>query len=164
MKFKRTIASILAATFSLTLIGQSAPKTFAEGTPEITTEQKLDSKTQEELNQEVKKLDEQGKLDELKEKIKKIENEVTDLKKETRWSFKKGINAIKNSVTSFVIFFISTTVLNIFNDTLLNPKLLEEEKDIDEVLLNNIKSKKYQYLIKSLFSTSMVAVYRFTYA
>ncbi|MBQ6143581.1 MAG: hypothetical protein IJI84_03750 [Clostridia bacterium] len=165
MKFKRTITSILAATFSLTLMGSSAPRTFAKGeTPEITTEQKLDSKTQEELNQEVKKLDEQGKLDELKEKIKKIENEITDLKKETGWSFKKGINAIKNSVTSFVMFFVGTTVLSIWSDTLLDPELLKGEKDISEVLLNNIKSNKYTYFFKAFFSTSTAALYRFTYA
>ena len=71
MKFKRTLALTLATIFSLTLMGSSAPKTFAEGTPEIKTEKKLDSKTQEAINQEVKKLDEQGKLDKLKEKVKK---------------------------------------------------------------------------------------------
>ena len=95
MKLKKALALTLAAIFSLTLMGQCAPKTFAEEIPEIITEEKLDSKTQEEINQEVKKLDEQGKIDELEEKIKKLENELTDLKKETGWSFKKGINAIK---------------------------------------------------------------------
>ena len=164
MKFKRTLALTLATIFSLTLMGSSAPRTFAEGTPEITTEQKLDSKTQEELNQEVKKLDEQGKLDELKEKIKKIENEVTDLKKETGWSFKKGINAIKKSATSFVLFFIGMASLNISNDTLLNEDLLEGKKGFGEVLLNNIKSKKYKYFINAFFSTSVIMLYRITYA
>ena len=38
MKFKRTIASILAATFSLTLMGQSAPRAFAEGDSEVSAE------------------------------------------------------------------------------------------------------------------------------
>ena len=167
MKLKRTIASVLAATFSLTLMGQSVPKAFAKGeTPEITTEQKLDSKTQEKINQEVKKLDEQGNLDELKEKIKKMEKEVTDLKEGTRsgWSFKKGIKAIKKSAASFVMFFVGTTVLSIWSDTLLDPELLKGEKDISEVLLNNIKSKKYTYFFKAFFSTSMAALYRFAYA
>ena len=164
MKLKKALALTLAAIFSLTLMGQCAPKTFAEEIPEIITEEKLDSKTQEEINQEVKKLDEQGKIDELEEKIKKLENELTDLKKETGWSFKKGINAIKKSATSFVIFFVCILYLNICNDTLLNKELLTGEKDIGEVLLNNIKSNKYKYFFNSLFSTSTTILYRFTYA
>ena len=166
MKFKRTIASILAATFSLTLIGQSASKTFAKGeTPEITTEQKLDSKTQEKINQEVKKLDEQGNLDELKEKIKKMEKEVTDLKEGTRsgWSFKKGIKAIKKSAASFVLFFIGSFYIRVLNDT-LNNYLNTENEDFGEVLLNTIKLGKYKYFINAFFNTSTIMLYRFAYA
>lgn len=163
MKFKRTIASILAATFSLTLMGSSAPRTFAEGTPEITTEQKLDSKTQEELNQEVKKLDEQGKLDELKEKIKKIENEVTDLKKETGWSFKKGINAIKKSANNIVLFFISLFYIYVLSDT-LNNYLNTDGKGFVDVLRDTISKNKYTYLISSCTKAAFLSLYRFAYA
>ncbi len=92
MKLKRTTALTLATIFSLTLMGQNTPRTFAkEETPEITTEQKLDSKTQEKLNQEVKKLDEQGKLDELKKETQKNKGS----KKRKIWSFKNGIHHIK---------------------------------------------------------------------
>ena len=94
MKLKRTTALILATIFSLTLMGQSAPKTFAkEETPEITTVQELDSKTQEKINQEVKKLDEQGKLNELKEEIKKL-NEKFKKEKGKIYFSKNGISNI----------------------------------------------------------------------
>ena len=94
MKFKRTLALTLATIFSLTLMGSSAPRTFAEGTPEIKTEKKLDSKTQEAINQEVKKLDEQGKLDKLKEKV----------KKKKTWSFKNGINKVIKNFSKIITY------------------------------------------------------------
>lgn len=179
MKFKRTIASILAATFSLTLIGQSVPKAFAEEISKTITEEKLDSNppektpqeetpqkeaTQKETAKEKASPNDQVTLDELKEKIKKIENEVTDLKKETGWSFKKGINAIKKSATSFVIFFACTLCLNILGDTLKNEDVIKGNVELGETLLNNIKSNKYKYFFNSLFSTSTVILYRFVYA
>ncbi len=135
MKFKRTIASILAATFSLTLMGSSAPRTFAEGTPEITTEEKLDSNPPEETIQEETK-------EELKEKIKKLKNEITDLKKENGWSFERGV--------TLVLLAIISTSTHILFDASHDPELLIEHKNFGKVLLNNIKSKKYYYLFNGL--------------
>ncbi|MBQ6143580.1 MAG: hypothetical protein IJI84_03745 [Clostridia bacterium] len=140
MKFKRTIASILAATFSLTLIGQSASKTFAKGeTPEITTEEKLDSNPPEETIQEETK-------EELKEKIKKLKNEITDLKKENGWSFKRGVR--------LVALAILTTSSYILLDASQDPELLTGHKNFGKVLLNNIVSKKYKYLFNGLVNAS----------
>lgn len=107
MKLKRTTALTLATIFSLTLMGQNAPKTFAkEETPEITTVQELDSKTQEKINQEVKKLDEQGKLDELKEEVKKL-NEKLKKEKEDSYFSKNGISNILHH--PFKILFSGAT-------------------------------------------------------
>ncbi len=80
MKFKRTIASVLAATFSLNIIVTGSPKIFAKDDSKTTT--KVTEKVpQEEINKKLNELDKQGELDELKEQIKKLEEKIKKNKK-----------------------------------------------------------------------------------
>lgn len=141
MKFKRTLALTLATIFSLTLMGSSAPKTFAEGTPEIKTEKKLDSKTQEAINQEVKKLDEQGKLDKLKEKV----------KKKKTWSFKNGINNVKKNFSKIIAYSFSWAIPS----TLLSPV---SNKAYDEY---PILAYSVHYTLTALSTAVFLSIYHF---
>ena len=77
MKFKRTIASILTVTFSLTLMGTKTPITYANDDFEATLPNTAeDMPPQEEINEKLKELDKQGQLDELKEQIRKLEEKI----------------------------------------------------------------------------------------
>lgn len=77
MKFKRTIASFLTATFSLTLMGTKAPITYANDDFETTLPNTAeDMPPQEEINEKLKELDKQGQLNELKEQISKLEEKI----------------------------------------------------------------------------------------
>ena len=87
MKFKRTIASFLTATFSLTLMGTKTPITFAKDDFETTISDTAEDISQEEINEKLKELDKQGQLDELKEQIKKLEEKIKA--KDSEYKFKK---------------------------------------------------------------------------
>ena len=87
MKFKRTIASFLTATFSLTLMGTKTPITFAKDDFETTISDTAEDISQEEINEKLKELDKQGHLDELKEQIKKLEEKIKA--KDSEYKIKK---------------------------------------------------------------------------
>ena len=135
MKFKRAIASILTATFLLTLMEVvEPPKTFAEDNFEITAKVAEDvseeetQKIQKQLNKILKKLDKQARLNELKEKIRELEEKVKDIhskyknkKKKKDEKNKEGYfskNGIKN-VLNHPSKIFSAGVYTLFSECLL---------------------------------------------
>ena len=135
MKFKRAIASILTATFLLTLMEVvEPPKTFAEDNFEITAKvtenvsEEETQKIQKQLNKILKKLDKQARLNELKEKIRKLEKKVKNIhskyknkKKKKDEKNKEGYfskNGIKN-VLNHPSKIFSAGVYTLFSECLL---------------------------------------------
>ena len=157
MKFKRTIASVLTVIFSLTLMGQCAPKTFAEEIPEIITEETTQEKAiqeettqektiqeetiQEETNQAEtiqEETTQEETKEELKEKIKKLENEINNLREKTGWSFKSGARLVK-----LILIKIG---LKILFQTIDHHLKHRDEKTFGKALKDTIKTNKYGYL------------------
>ncbi len=120
MKFKRTIASVLTAIFSLTLMGASTPKSFAEQPTEIITEEKIDVKSKEKTNEQ---------------------NKIDDRKEENDSSFKKGIkNILKHPISLVAHALVGLAVVAVADHVIVN--------SINTIIADQNNSSKRLYVPK----------------